>query len=85
MNGSFEGKIDWNSVVPQIESRLAQKNLSLSMEQFVETVVRLVEKGSNREAVTFFDTYRHLFASDPQLKEFEKVIDDLKRRLKPGR
>ncbi|MBN1577284.1 MAG: class I SAM-dependent methyltransferase [Chitinispirillaceae bacterium] len=83
--GSFDEKIDWGAVVPQIENRLARKTMSLSMEQFVETVVQLVEKGNNREAVAFFDRYRRLFTAEPQLKEFEKVVENLRLRLKNER
>lgn len=51
------------------------------LDQFVEKVVSLVEKGMNEHAVNYYDMYRNRFSVMPELREFDAIVASIKKKL----
>jgi hypothetical protein len=52
-----------------------------SLNQFIEKVVSLVEKGMNRHAVSYYDMYRSKFSVMPEMHKFDAIISSIRSKL----
>ena len=53
------------------------------LNQFIEKVVSLVEKGMNQHAVNYYDMYRGKFSVMPEMHKFDAIIASIRRKLSP--
>ncbi|HEX2956186.1 MAG TPA: hypothetical protein VHO70_05125, partial [Chitinispirillaceae bacterium] len=52
------------------------------LNQYVETVVAFVEHGKNNEALEYFDKYRKFFTGIPDLKQFDRILEQIRGKVK---